>query len=130
MEKRKFIKSHTDLVNFTISEINCRFKEAKVFKRHVGMFVPIWAVKRYGSVDLLNMPRIRINLKGMADITGWIKGLNHPIPIEIEMKWKNDRQKPEQKTWQNMCQNFGVPYFLAKSTDDALSFIEEIINNE
>lgn len=63
--------------------------------------------------------------KGVPDIIGVIQG----IFFGIEIKFGNDRQSADQRTVQLEIEAAGGYYFIAKTYDDYLNKINEIINS-
>lgn len=63
--------------------------------------------------------------KGVPDIIGVIQG----IFFGIEIKYGNDRQSADQRTVQLEIEAAGGYYFIAKTYDDYLNKINEIINS-
>lgn len=63
--------------------------------------------------------------KGVPDIIGVVQG----IFFGIEIKFGNDRQSADQRTVQLEIEAAGGYYFIAKTYDDYLNKINEIINS-
>lgn len=63
--------------------------------------------------------------KGVPDIIGVIQG----IFFGIEIKFGNDKQSADQRTVQLEIEAAGGYYFIAKTYDDYLNKINEIINS-
>lgn len=68
-----------------------------------------------------NMPPIHYGFKGSADITGILVGGKR---IEIEVKTGKAVQQDNQKRFQAMIAGFGGFYFVARSIEEAVTYIQ------
>jgi Holliday junction resolvase len=62
--------------------------------------------------------------KGLPDIFVVYKGLH----VEVEIKSLSGSRSSLQETWARYFESIGTPYILAKSKDDFLTQLSEIIN--
>lgn len=61
---------------------------------------------------------IRFGVAGQADITGLLPGGRR---LEVEVKTRTGRVRPEQRQFQDLITAHGGLYILARSLDDALT---------
>jgi hypothetical protein len=71
---------------------------------------------------------IRYGLKGSADISGILKISG--TRIEIEVKTGKAVQQENQRHFQAMILAMGGLYFVARSVEDALSYVQEAAKNK
>ena len=77
-----------------------------------------------GVFDSPNGTKIRVGLKGSADILG-IRSDGKMICIEIKVG--HDTQKPDQKSFESMIRLMGGIYTIVRDTDDLDTKFGEII---
>ena len=70
-------------------------------------------------------------VNGRADISAKIKLPQHQfaIPVEIEIKWKKDRQSEEQKKYEQDMNNVGAVYIVVRDFDMFMEWYNEFIVN-
>lgn len=78
------------------------FPDVRFLIRNVGKFV-------------VGEHRVRVGIKGQADIEGILRGGRH---IEIELKNIHTPQTAEQKAWQAWCTTWGIPYLLLRAESE------------
>lgn len=109
-------EKHTNLVNEIITQANARFMgRCYLEKRIVGKYYP--PHQRFP---------LRFGKDGQADITGSIVR-DRAETIEIEVKTGLGKRTKEQVAWRNHCDFFKKHYFLARSLDETLNFIENLL---
>lgn len=63
-------------------------------------------------------------LKGFPDIMGFYKD-NKGRMFVIEVKGPKGVLRPEQKVWKIKLESLGVPYCLARSVEDVITFLDK-----
>lgn len=66
---------------------------------------------------------IRFGVPGQADITGVVRGRR----VDIEVKTETGRQSGDQRAYQSRITSAGAIYVLARSLDDVLARIRELL---
>jgi len=103
--------THGELVNKVLVTFGAR-QEARLWKQVTGVF------------EAPNGAKVRVGLKGCADITGV---RNDGKRLEIECKVGHDTQKEQQKKFETMIQWMNGKYMLVRETDDLEKVWERIM---
>lgn len=105
-----------DIQNDILMVVGSR-KDVRLWRQNAGMA---------RSMESNNV--IRMGVAGCADLTGIVTISGIGIRLEIEVKTQKGRQSDQQIRFEKMVQDRGGIYILARSVDDAVSQLEEAIN--
>lgn len=70
------------------------------------------------------MRPIRMNVPGCPDIIGWVTIKGQAVFLGIEAKTGNLQLSEQQKSFQRVLTNYGGLYTVARSAEDAVTFIQ------
>lgn len=105
-----------DIQNQILLAVGSR-KDVRLWRQNAGMA---------RSMESDNV--IRMGVAGCADLTGIVTISGLGIRLEIEVKTAKGRQSDQQIRFEKMVNDRGGIYILARSVDDAISQLEEAIN--
>jgi hypothetical protein len=105
-----------DIQNEILIAVGSR-KDVRLWRQNAGMA---------RSLETDNV--IRMGVAGCADLTGIVTISGLGVRLEIEVKTQKGRQSDQQIRFEKMVKDRGGIYILARSVDDAVSGLEEAIN--
>ena len=84
----------------------------------------LWRANTGAAIDPSTARLVRFGVQGQADLSGILAGGRR---LEIEIKSARGRQTPNQKFFGAMIVRFGGLYIVARSLQEALIAIEEVL---